>query len=195
MDKQTKPALAYGLSLAAGILIVIGATLTLIFITADMLSGDTTQEIGWECKWTEEKWDCERDEWSRFPGNMPALTLPFGIAGLFFGGIVIYSSIMLNSKPARHVIWGILIIIFSLLSVIGAWGGFGIGLVLGVIGGVLALSWQAAPKKVITQAVEPIMYEPPEGELSTDPKFCIHCGRQVPFDAKFCSHCGKRLPE
>ena len=185
MNKQTKPTLAFGLSLAAGILIIIGATLTLIFISADMMFGDSSPEIGWECKWTDEKWDCERDEWSRFPGKMPALTLPFGIAGLFFGAVVIYASKMLNSKPSRHVIWGILIIVFSLLSVIGAWGGFGIGLALGVIGGVLAVSWQAVPKTVIVQESEP----------SADSKFCIHCGWQVPYDAKYCSICGKRLPE
>lgn len=44
----------------------------------------------------------------------------------------------MNSNPREHVTWGIIIIIFSVLSlVIG--GGFVIGMIFGLIGGVLAL--------------------------------------------------------
>jgi len=65
----------------------------------------------------------------------------FGILGVIFGAIVIIGAIMLNSKPEQHSTWGILIVIFSVLGVFGgAMGGFGIGLVLGVIGGVLAIT-------------------------------------------------------
>ncbi len=66
-----------------------------------------------------------------------------GILGLIFGAIVIISAIMLNSKPEQHSTWGILIVAFSVLSVFGgAMGGFGIGLVLGLIGGILAITWK-----------------------------------------------------
>jgi Family of unknown function (DUF6114) len=50
---------------------------------------------------------------------------------------------MLNSKPEEHSTWGTLILIFSVLSIFGgAMGGFGVGLILGLIGGVLALTWK-----------------------------------------------------
>jgi hypothetical protein len=51
---------------------------------------------------------------------------------------------MLNSKPQEHTTWGMLIAIFSALSIFGAMGGFGIGLILGLIGGVLAVIWKPA---------------------------------------------------
>jgi multisubunit Na+/H+ antiporter MnhG subunit len=51
---------------------------------------------------------------------------------------------MLNSKPQEHTTWGILIIVFAVLSIFGsAMGGFGVGLILGIIGGILAMAWQA----------------------------------------------------
>ncbi|MGA2971523.1 MAG: DUF6114 domain-containing protein [Candidatus Bathyarchaeia archaeon] len=66
-----------------------------------------------------------------------------GVAGLIFGLIVIISALMLNNKPEQHSTWGILIIVFSVLSIFGsAMGGFGIGLILGVIGGILAVTWK-----------------------------------------------------
>jgi len=70
----------------------------------------------------------------------------FGLAGLTFGVIVIVSALMLNRKPQEHTTWGILIIVFSALSIFGSsMGGFGVGLVLGIIGGVLALTWTPPP--------------------------------------------------
>jgi hypothetical protein len=67
----------------------------------------------------------------------------FGILGLIFGAIVVISAIMLNSKPQEHITWGVLIAIFSVLSIFyGAMSGFGIGLVLGLIGGILAVTWK-----------------------------------------------------
>lgn len=72
----------------------------------------------------------------------------FGVVGLVFGVIVLISALMLNSKPEQHSTWGTLILIFSILSVFGgAMGGFGVGLVLGLIGGVLAITWKPTQTK------------------------------------------------
>lgn len=68
-----------------------------------------------------------------------------GVLGLVFGVIVIVSALMLNSKPEQHQTWGSLIVLFSVLSIFGsAMGGFGVGLILGLIGGVLAITWKPA---------------------------------------------------
>lgn len=70
-----------------------------------------------------------------------------GVLGLIFGAIVIISALMLNSKPDQHSTWGSLIVLFSVLSIFGsAMGGFGIGLILGLIGGVLAITWKPVKK-------------------------------------------------
>ena len=67
----------------------------------------------------------------------------FGLVELIFGIAVIVGAIMLHHNPAEHSKWGLIILIFSILSIFGsAMGGFGVGLVLGVIGGILALTWK-----------------------------------------------------
>ncbi len=67
----------------------------------------------------------------------------FGIAGILFGVVVIVSALMLYNKPVDHAKWGMLILIFSVLSIFGsAMAGFGLGLILGLIGGILALTWK-----------------------------------------------------
>jgi uncharacterized membrane protein len=58
------------------------------------------------------------------------------IITLVFGIIVIVCALMLYRRPQRHGMWGILIIIFSALS-----GGI-IGVVLGLVGGILAIIWK-----------------------------------------------------
>jgi hypothetical protein len=50
---------------------------------------------------------------------------------------------MLLRAPKKHSTWGSLIILFSFFSIYGATvGGFGVGLALGLIGGVLAIAWK-----------------------------------------------------
>ena len=67
----------------------------------------------------------------------------FGLAGILFGVAVIVGAVMLHNNPAQHSKWGLLILIFSLLSIFGsAMAGFGIGLILGLIGGILAVTWK-----------------------------------------------------
>ena len=67
----------------------------------------------------------------------------FGLAGIVFGIVVLVSALMLYNKPIEHSKWGLLILIFSVLSIFGsAMAGFGVGLILGVLGGIFALTWK-----------------------------------------------------
>jgi hypothetical protein len=66
-----------------------------------------------------------------------------GIVGTFFGVVVIIGAFMLYNNPSQHTTWGLVIVIFSALSVFGgAMAGLGIGFVLGLVGGILALTWK-----------------------------------------------------
>jgi hypothetical protein len=79
------------------------------------------------------------------PGFFPQLVSFVGILGIIFGVIVIVSAVMLNRRPRQHQIWGVLILIFSILSVFGGMAGYLVGLVLGILGGALAIAWKPSP--------------------------------------------------
>ena len=78
-------------------------------------------------------------------GMMGSFRFPFGsfhgliLLGLVCGIIVTMGAFMLNSRPAERRSWGLIILIFSVISFLGM-GGFFIGALLGVVGGALALS-------------------------------------------------------
>jgi hypothetical protein len=143
MTEVEKPSLAFVLSLIGGILILLGGGMMLM-IGSFWFPGP----YGFGMMGGFRGWGGMMGY--GFPGYgygfMGGLGFGlFGILGFIFGAIVVISAIMLNSKPQEHTTWGILIAIFSALSIFGgAMGGFGIGLILGLIGGVLAVIWKPA---------------------------------------------------
>ena len=60
-----------------------------------------------------------------------------GILAVVFGIIVVVAALMLYVHPSGHVAWGLLILIFSILSVFGSL----FGIVLGILGGIFAIIW------------------------------------------------------
>jgi hypothetical protein len=54
------------------------------------------------------------------------------------GVLILFAAIMSRVKPENKKAWGILIMVFSILSVITG-GGFIIGFILGIIGGIKAV--------------------------------------------------------
>ena len=59
---------------------------------------------------------------------------------LFLGVIVLFAATRVYLNPRRHTLWGVIIIVFSILTIpIG--GGFILGLILAVIGGDFAIEW------------------------------------------------------
>ncbi|MGQ9781486.1 MAG: DUF6114 domain-containing protein [Nitrososphaeria archaeon] len=63
----------------------------------------------------------------------------FGIAS---GTIITVSAVNLKRNPKERTVYGILIIIFSVLSIVAS-GGFIIGTLLGVMGGIFSVSGSA----------------------------------------------------
>lgn len=139
MTEVERPTTAFILSLIGGIFILLGGGMMSTigsFGFGGMMSGMMGPGFGM----------------MGYPGyGMFALGFGlFGIFGLIFGAIVLISALMLNSKPEQHSTWGTLIIAFSVLSIFGsAMGGFGIGLILGLIGGILGLNWKPAETQVM----------------------------------------------
>jgi hypothetical protein len=60
------------------------------------------------------------------------------ITGVASGIAILFSASLIYLKPQKNRIWGIVIIISSLIAIIGM-GGFVLGTVLGLVGGILAL--------------------------------------------------------
>ena len=74
------------------------------------------------------------------PGSDNNSTVPFAtiaVIGLTCGALVLFGAIMLRTKPENKRAWGILMIVFSIPSVITG-GGFIIGFTLSIIAGVKA---------------------------------------------------------
>ena len=82
-----------------------------------------------------------------YQGIMGSFGIPFGLmsslmlVGLISGIVVVVGAAMLNSRPAEHWAWGIIILVFSVVSFLGM-GGFFVGAILGIIGGAFAVSWR-----------------------------------------------------
>lgn len=68
-----------------------------------------------------------------------------GITGMTWGALVIVSASLMHWRSKRHVLWGALVVVFSIGSFYGALGGIFFGLIIGVIGGILGMIW--SPRK------------------------------------------------
>ena len=136
MDTGEKPLTPFILSLIGGIFIILGAIAMsmLAFGSPNMMTGmmmDMHSGMGM----------------SMMMGLASVATL----VGLASGILVILGSLMLYSRPSESQLWGALIIAFSVASIPGGLGGLLVGLVLGVLGGSLALTWSPKTSPVATR--------------------------------------------
>jgi hypothetical protein len=116
-------------------------------------------------------------------GNVSGAGVPIatiGGLGVLLGVATIALAVLVYKLPARHQLWGSLVVALSVLSWIVALGGLLVGFLLGLVGGVLAISWKPS---VITVA--------PAVQIT---RICPNCGTVIQTDARFCPHCGKSLP-
>ncbi|SDM45597.1 hypothetical protein SAMN04488137_0219 [Fictibacillus solisalsi] len=86
------------------------------------------------------------------------------VIGIFFGGMILLLGAIAMSFPQFSKVLGIITIFLSILSVIGALGGFLIGTLLGITGGSLMIAWNppAPHQKNDDQNVAYTGYESPE---------------------------------
>lgn len=61
------------------------------------------------------------------------------VVGLIAGIVVLVGAIMIYVRPKSTSAWGLIVLMFSILSFFGM-GGFFIGAILGIVGGVLAMA-------------------------------------------------------
>lgn len=68
----------------------------------------------------------------------------FAVIGIAAGVLVLFGAVMMYDRPRQVSTWGALVLVFSAISLFGA-GGFFVGAVLGIVGGILALTWKENP--------------------------------------------------
>jgi hypothetical protein len=119
-----------------------------------------------------------------------------GAIGVVAGLLVIVFALRLRSSPGTARTSGVVVLVMSLLSFI-AGGGLYIGLILGLIGGVMAITWRPP-------AANPAPYgqpAPKPGESAVTPplppgvaqRFCRSCGSPNVATAQFCAKCGAAM--
>ena len=138
MSSQETPITAFILSLIGGVLIFMGGVVSSLWFMSGgynswgMMGGGGMM--------------------GGYQGMMGNWGVPFGfmgglsLIGLVAGILVIVGALMLNARPAEHTAWGVVILVFSIVSFLGM-GGFFIGALLGIAGGALTLSWRPISKK------------------------------------------------
>ena len=127
-----KPTAAFVLSLIGGIFILLGAIVVMALASV----------IG---------------SFMVLGGGDPNIVYIYGAVGLIFAILVLVGAVMLWMKPQQHVAWGVVVLLFSLFSIITT-GGFFIGLILGLIGGILVIVWK--PPAPMAPGMAPPMMPP-----------------------------------
>src|SRR3989441_3366960 len=95
------------------------------------------------------------------------------------GILALLMTFMLYQRPELHVAWGVTILVFaagSITSVFSGYGGLGldvVGMVLGIVGGALAIAWR------------PGMGMPGMVGPAGAYRVCTSCGRKAPFVYSF----------
>lgn len=113
--------------------------------------------------------------------------IALGVWMLITSILVIVFARRLNANPMQHTKYGIYIIIFSII---------GVGGLLGLIGGILALAYKPIPVGAAPQyGQQQPYYGPPPQQAYPPPQQaqpCPQCGTMVQPGVKFCPNCGKQ---
>ncbi|MGI0054460.1 MAG: hypothetical protein ACREB9_00560 [Thermoplasmata archaeon] len=83
-------------------------------------------------------------------GFLAGFTSPFPVAGVVAGLVVvgvltIVFAVLLRRQPELGLFWGALIVVLALVSLGFEFGGFVIGFLLTLVGGILAISGKLGP--------------------------------------------------
>jgi len=115
---ETYPRTAYLLSLIGGILLLI---FSLIWAAVLAVAASIFAAVGF--------------------GLGAGIALAFAAVAIILGLIVLIFAVRLKSHPESAKTTGILILVFALISFVGG-GGFYIGAILALVGGILAIIWK-----------------------------------------------------
>ncbi len=134
MTASQSPVTSYILSLVGGLIVLLGSLLNLVWFG---LYGSNWGGYG---GWMGGMMGGYYNYMGGYGGSY-GLTAVITLVGLISGVLMIVGAVMLKAKPQEHIMWGTVILIFSVISFVGM-GGFFLGAVLGIIGGAFAVSYR-----------------------------------------------------
>jgi hypothetical protein len=141
MSDSKNPIMAATLSMIGGALILISSIFS---ITMFIIYGN----LGWFTAW-----GCPCGMMWRWGG--PITAWPLGgmmiftpIIGVISGIMLITGGLMIRANPSDSSIWGVIILVFSIIGFIGG-GGFFVGSLIGLIGGIIAITASQSGKTSI----------------------------------------------
>jgi Family of unknown function (DUF6114)/zinc-ribbon domain len=104
--------------------------------------------------------------------------LLFAIVALVAGLLIVACAVLLHLYPQRHEVLGALVIGLAFASLFTFVGGFFLGFLLSLLGGILAVTWRPTI---------PLLYYSPSPPVY---RICPKCGRVLDLYARFCPLCG-----
>jgi hypothetical protein len=137
MSYGERPIAAVILSIIGGVLMLVGGSMAFMMLSYNNGGFGMMNEFG--------------GMMGGYRGMMNDIGFPYAtldglmLVSLVSGILVIVGAVMMDIYPSQSMMCGIIVLVFSIISFIGM-GGFLIGAVLGIAGGILALSWKAKPK-------------------------------------------------
>jgi hypothetical protein len=123
---------AFVMSLIGGVIIFVASTVNLVWF----LSG--AQNFGGFGNYMRGFMDGNHNFMGNYASSNSFLA-GISVIALVCGVIVLMGALMLRVQPRNHTIWAAIIIVFSVISFVGM-GGYFIGAILGLIGGIFELS-------------------------------------------------------
>lgn len=140
MAENENPTIAFVLSLIGGILILVSGIMLLALGT--FVGGMMGRFYG--------------GMMGGYPGvggYFASMMAVLGVGGIICGIIVLIGAYLLNSNPASHATWGAFILVFSVLSLFEG-GGYIIGAILGIVGGILGITWKPPAETVVPKKTD-----------------------------------------
>ncbi|MFZ0700077.1 MAG: DUF6114 domain-containing protein [Thermoplasmata archaeon] len=122
--------------------------------------------------------------------------LALGWFGCICGILIIAFAAVFHSRPSFTKVGGALVIVFAIIGIPFTFGGFVIGFVLALVGGILAIVWKPTPP---TPAIVYATAPPTSGmerhtiERQVVKVRCRYCGNLTDEVAGKCASCGAKL--
>jgi hypothetical protein len=137
MSTKQGVTLSYVISLVGGLIVLIFSLVNLVYFG---FGTSTSGGFGGFMRGT-------MDGYHGFMGNYASSTGFFtaiSVVSLVCGVIMVIAALILRVHPQEHVMWGIVIVVFSAVSFVGM-GGYFVGAAFGILGGALALTYKPIP--------------------------------------------------